>query len=141
MHHAAGWRAQMKPGPYITGVIVAALALFAAGSGCDDEGNFTEGADYSQCEGEIINNQEVVCNSLKTGVEDLCGFSLTIDPCVCAGEVQPCTTDTAWLEQIMDCSGAASDCGSYTICLEGVGESPSGCSNPTEWECIVTASQ
>jgi len=74
-------------------------------------------------------------------VETHCGFNLTVEPCSCADEVAVCTVDTEWLELLMNCRTDASDCGSYILCLEGIGESPSGCANPAEWDCLVTETE
>lgn len=122
----------------ITILTVVAAAAFA---GCDEDPDLGgDGGDYSQCGFEVLKNQQIVCDDLMEGVEDLCGFSLTVDVCSCADTVAACTTDTAWLEQVMTCRQNATDCSSWILCLEGVGESPSGCSNPTEWGCITTES-
>ncbi len=131
----------MKASLTITALATALFMVAATVGGCDEEFKSTDGADYTTCENaaDILNNQKVVCNDIKTSVEDLCGFSLTVDHCICAGEIASCTTDTAWLETIMGCTNSANDCPAYVLCLESVGESPSGgCDNPTEWDCIIT---
>jgi len=119
-----------------------ALAL-AAASGCDDPKKFDRGGDYSGCaEGTIVDfsdNQKIICDDLKDGVEQLCGFDLTVEPCACAAALAACTADTAWLQAILDCRTASATCIDYTACLETVGVSPSGCTDPTTWECIVSA--
>ena len=80
----------------------------------------------------------MVCDSLLVAVEDLCGFSLTVDPCECADEVAECITETAWLQTVMDCEGASADCNGYINCLGTAGD-VAGCDNPADWKCITTA--
>ena len=82
----------------------------------------------------------MVCDSLLRGVEDYCGFSLTVDVCLCADEVIDCITEIDWLQAILDCEDATGDCTEYIACLEAVGESPvEGCDSPNEWGCITAA--
>jgi len=128
-------------------LILIALALGALGlamAGCDDEKGYSTTGDYSACpEGTIVDysdNQKTVCNDLKKGVEELCGFDLTVDVCVCAAQVGTCIEDTAWLQVILDCRSGAATCVDYMTCLEAAGESPTGCADPTTWECIVSTS-
>jgi hypothetical protein len=122
-------------------VIPAFVALgLAASVGCDGSKDFTAtGVDFSTCEGEILNNQKVICTDLTTGVQDLCGFDLTVEPCCCVAQIATCTTDTAWLQMVLDCRTNSGSCTEYMACLEVVGTSPSGCTDPTTWECIVSA--
>jgi len=135
-------------------VIAAAGALaLAAASGCKDtssnpfvpdSGQGDAGTDYAACEeGTIVDyseNQKVICDDLIVGVEELCGMGLTVDPCPCATALTACVADTDWLQWIMDCRTSSGTCLEYIACLEGVGVSPSGCTDPTTWECIVTSS-
>lgn len=111
--------------------------MFAVAFGCDDSKDYANAGNYSACEGEILNNQKVICDDLKAGVEGLCGFDLTVEPCTCVAAITGCTTDTDWLQSILDCRSASATCVAYMTCLEGVGTSPSGCTDPTTWECIV----
>lgn len=126
------------------------LTLFAAmlgtlglaAAGCDDPKDYSTAGDYSACpEGTIVDfsdNQKTVCDDLKKGVEELCGFELTVDVCACAAQLTACIDDTAWLQLILDCGSAAGTCVDYMTCLEAAGESSAGCTNPTTWECIVS---
>ena len=120
----------------LAAIVSGALAL-AVVAGCDDSKKFGQGGDYSLCpEGTIVDysdNQKVVCNDLVKGVEQLCGFDLTVDVCACAVELTDCTADGPWLRQILDCRGSSGDCVEYMVCLEAVGVSPSGCTDPTTW--------
>jgi hypothetical protein len=118
----------------------AALLVAAAVAGCgDDPDDPKGGGDYSEC-GELANNQTVTCDSVLRGVEDLCGFNLTVDPCACAAEVADCISETGWLEQIIFCEDDSADCAAYIACLEAVGDSPSGCDSAVNWDCIVPQS-
>jgi hypothetical protein len=123
-------------------LVTAALGalIFTVAFGCDSK-KFASADNYAACaEGVIVDfsdNQKVVCDDLKAGVEDLCGFDLTVEPCTCAAQLTACTGDTAWLQTILDCRSGSSTCVAYMTCLEGVGASPSGCTDPTTWECIV----
>ncbi len=105
--------------------------------------NPTTGGDYSACDPVPQNNQMVVCDDFKLAVEELCGFNLTVEPCGCAAALAGCisedTGDKAWLDTILDCRTSASDCPSYINCLGAVGEAPSGCTAPSQWDCIVTS--
>lgn len=114
-------------------LLAAALPIACA----DDPGDPAGSADYAGC-GELQNNQMVTCDSLYRGVEELCGFNLTIDPCGCADEVLDCVQDRAWLEQILACEESAAGCTEYIACLEAVGEAPSGCDAPTDWDCLTS---
>jgi len=115
-------------------MLTAALALTAC---ADEPGDPGAGGDYSEC-GELKNNQMVTCDSILRAVEGLCGFNLTIDPCLCAARVENCVGDVDWLEKIIDCEGGSADCFGYIDCLREAGDGPSGCANPVSWNCIVT---
>ena len=103
------------------------------------------GADYSACDPVPLNNQVKICDDFKLAVEELCGFNLTVEPCGCAAALTGCISDEeivgniAWLESILNCRTSASDCPSYINCLGAVGDAPSGCKAPVEWDCIVTS--
>jgi len=132
--------------------VAGALVAFAVASGCKDtssnpfvpdSGQSDAGTDYTVCEEGIIvdfsENQKVICDDLIVGVEELCGFGLTVDPCPCAAALTACVSDTAWLQLILDCRTSSVTCPEYMACLDGVGVSPSGCTDPTTWECIVSS--
>ena len=129
----------------LVGAAACALVLVAS-FGCNQENSkaFTPstGGDYTVCPaGTIVDfsdNQKVICDDLIGGVEEICGFDLTVDPCPCAAALAACTADTAWLQLILDCRTNSVDCAAYITCLQGVGTSPSGCTDPTTWECIVS---
>lgn len=124
--------------------LLVVLATLALAAGCDDGdgGGGERQGDYSACTDALApnpNNQFVTCDSVMRGVEDYCGFSLTIDTCACAAEILDCITEGAWLQAILDCEKDASDCTSYIDCLTLVGPSPvEGCDSPNEWDCITT---
>jgi hypothetical protein len=121
-------------------IVTAVLAIGLAATGCADEPTKKgpgEGGDYTTCDPAPANNQIVVCDSLKKAVESYCGFSLTVMPCECADEVFSCIENTAWLQTILDCEPASSDCNTYINCLESLGDAD-GCENPAEWSCITT---
>jgi hypothetical protein len=101
--------------------------------------NNTAGNDYSTCDPVPINNQIVICDDFKLAVEELCGFNLTVEPCGCVTAIEGCTGDQAWLATILDCRTSATDCPSYINCVGAVGESPSGCTAPVQWDCLITS--
>jgi hypothetical protein len=117
----------------------ALLALSFSGSAlsCEEEEDLLKG-DYANCGSAVLPAQKAVCDDLLTGVVRQCGFELTVDPCACVAEVEGCTADTGWLSIITSCRENASGCVEFVDCLEGMGASPSGCSSPATWECIVS---
>ena len=127
--------------PLRTSSLILAGLLAIAVAGCDDEETTREGGDYSTCDGQVLDNQIITCDELKWGIEDYCGFSLTVDACACAAEIEGCTTDTAWLKAILTCGQSAGECTDYINCLEDVGPSPSDCDPPSDWECLILNNQ
>lgn len=123
----------------------AAITLLLAGCADEPDKNISGGGNYSECADAPQNNPVLVCDSLLHGVEDLCGFGLTVDPCACYSEVSPCAVSSegisdivmAFLEGIMDCEKNSADCTEYLTCLGVLGE-VDNCANPTEWTCITT---
>lgn len=116
-----------------------ALAALLAGA-CEEDDGLLRG-DYAACGSAVLPAQEAVCDDLLTGVVRVCGFDLTVDACACAGEVEGCTADTAWLSIMTSCRKNASDCAEYVSCLEGMGSSPSGCPDPASWSCITSGAE
>ena len=116
-------------------VLIAALS-FASAAGCDDSGEDALSGDYTNCGSAVLDEQKAVCDDLLTGVVRSCGFGLTVDPCACTDEVEGCAEDTEWLSAIADCRDAAG-CVAFIDCLEAVGVSPSGCSSPASWDCLI----
>ena len=122
------------------------LALVTA-PGCGDSSSNDfypdAGSPYGACEEGVMldysENQSLICDDLILGVEDLCGFDRTVDPCVCASAIGPCIADTDWLQLILGCRTSTTTCLEYIACLEGVGTSPTGCTDPTTWECIISS--
>ncbi len=127
---------------YRSFVLFASLGIvlaFTTGCSEPEKNDSIEGADYSTCDPVPINNQIVICDDFKLAVEELCGFNLTVEPCGCVAAITGCTEDKAWLATILDCRTSAADCPSYINCVGAVGESPSGCTSPVQWDCIVTS--
>jgi hypothetical protein len=116
----------------------AALSLVLAFGCADEPGDPGEDGDYSACDPAPANNQVITCDSLLRSVEDLCGLDLSVDPCLCAAEVEPCITEQQWLQSVLDCEKSAGDCVGYIDCLEQVGENAGACDSPVDWSCITT---
>ena len=115
---------------------------------CGDDpkkGNAGAGGDYTACTEAPQNNPIMICDSLMRSVENLCGFSLTVDACACYNEVAPCAVSSegiseivmAFLEGILACEDSAGTCSEYMTCLELLGE-VDNCDNPVDWSCITT---
>jgi hypothetical protein len=127
---------------------LAIAASLLAASACDDGASnefvVDAGSPYEPCADILVDyseNETLVCDDLALGVEELCGFELTLDVCVCATAIVPCVSDTGWLEALLACRTGSTECGQYISCLEdagdGAGEEDAVCANPTTWECLT----
>ena len=128
-------------------VLTVVVVAIGVASACGEEAEQKQGtgSDYTLCTDMPQTNPVLVCDSMKAAVEDLCGFSLTVDHCACYDEVSPCAVSSegiseivmAFLEGIIACGDSSADCTSYMTCLEVLGE-VENCSNPVDWDCIIT---
>ncbi|MBW2278046.1 MAG: hypothetical protein JRF63_11165 [Deltaproteobacteria bacterium] len=118
---------------------------FTVACGDEPKKDSSVGGNYTECTDAPQTNPITICDSMMVSVEDLCGFSLTVDACACYNEVAPCAVSSegisevvmAFLEGILACEDSSATCSEYMTCLEVLGE-VDNCDNPVNWSCITT---